>query len=664
MTKVRVFAFALNQTPLDWSGNADRIARALAAARAEQANVVCLPELCVSGYGCEDAFLWPETWRRSLAMVEQVLPLTVGMVVSLGLPLFVDGAVYNASLLLCDGEIMGAACKRHLAGHGIHYEPRWFSPWPKGVVKRADILGRAVAVGDVVFDAGGVRLAFEICEDAWVAQRPAHELARDDVDFILNPSASHFAFGKHLVRRGLVTQGARCARLGYVYCNLLGNEAGRAIYDGDCLIATAGEQPAICAESRRFSFLDFQMAGVTFSTDQRVAPAPVSDPEPTPPRAVVSRPFVFASDPNLPAFTQTTPGEGATVGELPKHEAFARAVALGLFDYYRKARARGFVVSLSGGADSAAVSVLVRLMVRLLWAERGPKQAIRALLPHRADQDMSELELMGQVLTTVYLGTRNSSETTRQAAERVAASLGAEHHEVSVDDTVAAYRSKVETLLGRELTWQDDDLTLQNIQARARAPLVWMLANARRALLLSTSNRSEAAVGYATMDGDTAGGLSPIAGIDKVFIRHWLRFMERQGLNESGAFPELMAINRQQPTAELRPSQYAQTDEADLMPYEVLDAIERAAIYQRLAPRDILEHIVSTFGCERSVALGWLEKFYRLFAGSQWKRERIAPGFFLDEGNLDPKTWFRFPILSGGFADELYELKRENAEPA
>jgi len=662
MTAVRVFALALNQTPLDWSGNADRIERALAAARAEHADVVCLPELCVSGYGCEDAFLWPETRRRSLLLVQEVLPLCRGMVVCLGLPLVVDGALYNASLVLCDGAIMGAACKRHLAGDGIHYEPRWFSAWPKGVVKRVDILGATVNVGDLVFDAGGLRLAFEICEDAWVAERPAHELANEQVDLILNPSASHFAFDKHLVRRGLVIEGAKCARLGYVYCNLLGNEAGRAIYDGDCLIASGGEHAAIVAESRRFSFLDFQMAGATLSTAHRVVPAGLTATrQRTPARPVVARSFAFSSDPTLPVFSQMTPGESAA-GELPKDEAFARAVALGLFDYCRKSRSHGFVVSLSGGADSAAVSVLVRLMVRLLWAERGPREAVRALLPHKADLAWSELEFMGQILTTVYLGTRNSSETTRRAAEQLAANLGAQHHEVSVDDAVAAYRSKVETLLGRSLTWQDDDLTLQNIQARARAPLVWMLANARRALLLATSNRSEAAVGYATMDGDTAGGLSPIAGIDKVFIRRWLCFMETQGLHESGAFPELSSINQQQPTAELRPLEYAQTDEADLMPYEVLDAIERAAFYQRLAPPDILAHIIKTFGCERSVALGWLGRFYRLFAVNQWKRERIAPAFFLDEGNLDPKTWLRFPILSGGFADELREL--ELAQPS
>ena len=112
------------------------------------------------------------------------------------------------------------------------------------------------------------------------------------------------------------------------------------------------------------------------------------------------------------------------------------------------------------------------------------------------------------------------------------------------------------------------------------------MANIRNALLLATSNRSEAAVGYATMDGDTSGGLSPIAGIDKHYLREWLRFMESTGLSLK-ALPsrELSQINVQNPTAELRPEDANQTDEDDLMPYQVLDTLERAAIRDKKGPK-------------------------------------------------------------------------------
>ena len=111
----------------------------------------------------------------------------------------------------------------------------------------------------------------------------------------------------------------------------------------------------------------------------------------------------------------------------------------------------------------------------------------------------------------------------------MANAIGARHLEFDVEPLVQGYVGLVSRALGRELDWKRDDLALQNIQARVRAPGAWMLANLNNALLLSTSNRSEAAVGYATMDGDTAGGLSPIAGIDKAFLRRWLRWLETHG---------------------------------------------------------------------------------------------------------------------------------------
>ena len=122
-----------------------------------------------------------------------------------------------------------------------------------------------------------------------------------------------------------------------------------------------------------------------------------------------------------------------------------------------------------------------------------------------------------------------------------------------------------------------------------------MLANLNNALLISTSNRSESAVGYATMDGDTSGGLSPIAGIDKAFLLQWLKWMETDGPLGIGPIPELNSVNVQQPTAELRPPESKQTDEGDLMPYEILDHIERLAIRDKMMPIPILKNVEITF---------------------------------------------------------------------
>src|SRR5208337_215641 len=130
-------------------------------------------------------------------------------------------------------------------------EPRWFKPWPQNVRDTIQLAGQEYAIGDLVFDCGGIKIGFEICEDAWVAGRPGGGMAPQGVDIILNPSASHFAFGKIDVRKRLVIEGSRAFHVGYVYANLLGNEAGRVIYDGGALIASGGR---LLAAGPRLSF--------------------------------------------------------------------------------------------------------------------------------------------------------------------------------------------------------------------------------------------------------------------------------------------------------------------------------------------------------------------------------------------------------------------------
>lgn len=651
MNRIVVGAASLNQIPLDWDGNCRRAVAAIEEARESGVGWLCLPELAISGYGCEDMFLAPEVGERAIDSVLKLAKKCEGIVVAVGLPIWYESSVYNAVALIADGDIVGLVAKQNLAGDGLHYEPRWFKPWPEGAVETIQIGKKKVPIGDLVFSIGGVRLGFEICEDAWVANRPGTRLARRGVDLIFNPSASHFAFGKQLVRERFVLEGSRAFACGYVYANLLGNEAGRIIYDGGTVIACGGEY---VAEGRRFSFNDHVVTAATIDLNltrlhqaRQVSHKPiVGEPD----ELTVEVSFV----PEWKGPFVSVRSEASHAADL-KEEEFTRAMALGLFDYLRKSYSGGFVVSLSGGADSAAVATLVKLMVDLGIDDLGEAR-FRGKLGHIK---FDERPLMKQLLSCVYQSTRNSGETTRNAAETVAGALGADYQEWDVDSLVQDYRSMIEKGIDRDLTWEADDITLQNIQARVRAPGVWMLTNIRNALLLATSNRSEAAVGYATMDGDTCGGLSPISGIDKAFLRQWLNWLETEGCSpDIKPFPELSVINAQAPTAELRPSEENQTDESDLMPYPILDAIERLAIRDKKLPREVWEMM-----CEKHTEYDseqmklWVIKFFRLWSRNQWKRERYAPGFHLDDKNLDPKTWCRFPILSSGFRDEITELE-------
>ncbi len=657
MKLIRVAAAVLNQTPLDWAGNESRIVDALRQARAQGATILCLPELCITGYGCEDAFHSAGIQSTAVTILEKLVPQTQGMVVTIGLPLMFQNALFNVVCVAADGKILGFVAKRFLAGDGIHYEPRWFKPWPQQVRTTVEVLGKSYPIGDIFFQVGDVRIGLEICEDAWVASRPGAALALQGIDIILNPSASHFAFGKIRVRERFVLEGSRAFNASYVYSNLLGNESGRAIYDGGALIASGG---ALLARGPRFSYRDAIVTSAVIDVGAtRMNQSRTASYRPDITNAPVEAVHADFPWPKVNKFEVPHPESPAwETSTTLKEEEFTRAVTLGLFDYLRKSKSQGFVVSLSGGADSTAVSCLVAQAVQLAAAESG-LDGLKKKLPFlRGTESIDDADaFIKRLLTCVYQASSNSSSTTREAARQVAKALGATFHEFNISVLIDEYTKMVEQGLGRKLSWKTDDIALQNIQARVRSPGIWMVANLQNALLLATSNRSEAAVGYATMDGDTSGGLSPIAGIDKAFLRQWLRWAENEGPKGLGNIPALSVVNQQAPTAELRPQESKQTDEDDLMPYPILDAIEKAAIRDKQTPVEVFYRMQAEFPKEDRTQLGlWVERFFRLWCRNQWKRERYAPSFHLDDENLDPKTWCRFPILSGGFEMEIAEL--------
>jgi NAD+ synthase (glutamine-hydrolysing) len=679
MNRIRIAAAAVNQTPMAWDANASNIRAAISAARDAAVSILCLPELCITGYGCEDMYFSSGVQRTALDALQELVPDTNDIFTCFGLPAFYEGALYNTAAVACDGHLLGLVAKQHLAGDGIHYEPRWFRRWPAGVVGSIEIGGSEYPIGDLLFDCGGTRIGFEICRDAWVADRTGARLSQRGADVILNPSASHFAFAKQQIRERFVLEGSRAFAVSYAYANLLGNEAGRSIYDGGTLIATGGK---MLVRGPRFSFADWVMTTAVVDVDNTrrakaesfldTNPRPAADSE----AGSVHTEFEF---PNVSEPTGTTAAFSGTGGEVKpasvpghpawetaacqKEEEFARSVALALFDYLRKSRSQGFIVSLSGGADSTTVAVLIHLVVQFGSHELGFER-LAAKLPHikslakMTAADDAGRQSVGKLLTCVYQVTRNSGTQTFEAAQAAARAVGAEFLNWNVDAMVDDFVRTVSGATGRELNWSDDDLALQNIQARARGPGVWLLANLRDALLLTTSNRSEAAVGYATMDGDTCGGLAPIAGIDKAFILDWLKWMEKTGPAGIGPLPALSVVNNLKPTAELRPPSADQTDEADLMPYRLLDAVERAAIRDKLLPVEVFDAVRPQFPQYETKQIGmWVERFFRLWCRNQWKRERYAPSFHLDDENLDPKTWCRFPILNSGFDKELAELR-------
>jgi len=337
---------------------------------------------------------------------------------------------------------------------------------------------------------------------------------------------------------------------------------------------------------------------------------------------------------------------------ISKEEEFLHAEALGLFDYMRKTWSKGYVLSLSGGADSSICAIFVHQMIHRGIAELGINEFLKkAHLEDLIGKVSTVNEVCEHLLCTAYQGTKNSSDDTFESAKELANSLGATFYYWLIDDEVNSYSNKIEHNLGRNLDWKTDDIAMQNIQARTRSPIIWMLTNIRKGLLLATSNRSEADVGYATMDGDTSGGLSPIGGVDKHFVIQWLAWAEKE-LGYTG----LSFVNSLAPSAELRPLDSKQTDEDDLMPYPILADIENLAIKEYLSPKEVYDSLKDQYKISDEVLKSYVKKFFQLWSRNQWKRERYAPAFHLDEFNVDPRSWYKFPILSGGFRRELEEL--------
>ncbi len=662
MSTAHVAAASLNQTVGDWSGNARRITQVMAETRTQGGQVLVLPESCVSGYSLGDRLHRSGTLEHSWRVLRQVQEQTAGLIACVGLPIAHQGVLYNAMAVLADGQLAGLTCKENLAVGDVEYESRWYQPWPHGRAETFETPdGEQCPIGTLIFHAQGLgRLALEICEDGWLGIRPGSVYALAGAEILGNPSASWFVIGKHRTRRGLVEQVSREDKCVYLYSSLLGCDATRLIFDGSVIVAADG---TTLAEGRRFLFagesdLVHQVVDLDVlrrarreqgSWREQVRRLQNGDYGPLP--TEVTLPGTWGSDTPAQADAPYWIQEGAgsadpslawlepRLGPLKPsdvpHLELELALTLGLRDYLRKTGVPGVVVALSGGRDSAMVATLV----------------------HRMLANDGQLRHTRERLAMAYLSTENSGSTTRDAARRLATAFGAEWHELDVQAVLDESLRLAEQLNGGPLSWDDpvQDLALQNVQARVRGVQIWMLANLRRALLLTTSNKSEAAVGYTTMDGDTSGGLAPIADVPKSLVTTWLRWAR-----DFHDLPALDPVLAQQPTAELRPADRTQTDEDDLMPFAILDRLmyefvqngrDPVALFEVLWP-ELGEH----YGGATTAFAADIRKFVTLLCRAQWKRERFAISFRVTAFDLDPKTGFRFPAVQAPFREELDAL--------
>lgn len=642
----------VNQTACDLNGNIQRIKAAINHCRTVGSQCLCLPELSLSGYGCEDVFLSDHFRYQTEQAVANLVAETHNFTLIVGAPVTHHHRLYNAMIIIQNQQIEAIVAKKVLAEQGVYYESRWFHPWTPQTVEFIRYAGcHCIAFGDPHLSFGSMHVAIEICEEAWSSHRPLQHGPFSHV--IFHASASHFALNKQTLRRKLVTQSSEDLCGHYLYTNLLGVDSSRMIYDGAALWGHEGhllyESPSLTLYDGVLSHLPLQI-DLTQNSHQ------------PPPHVVALRPSYagIRESPHINHQSDTWMTEDLIfltphISPQPKDHkehirqvdnerlSFFKAITLGMWDYLRKSQAICFVLSLSGGCDSSVMACLAAGMVSRIENEI-PPEILKRRIPHQAPSRIKNL------LYCVYQSTDYSSSATKQAAKTLCDALGIDLEVIDIQPQVNTYILHLEQHLNRPLSWKEDSLVLENIQARLRSPYPWMLANTYQGILLCTANRSEAAMGYTTMDGDTSGGLACISGVSKSFLLNWLRWVGEGGLN--GILDDEVQIAAQkvlttEPTAELRPHEHAQRDQADLMPYEILAQLETLMITQRQSPEQAIETLKNQFS---HLPPHTLKQYVTIFCDrwtrSQWKRERLATGFHVDEMNVDPKSWCRYPVLS------------------
>lgn len=595
-------AGVIDSVTLDLTGNAQKVQELSERAMKQGYRFLAFPELCLPGPDCADVMDMTEfAAANSRALLYLKYNLPEGITVGVGAVLqAVDGRVYDTYVLLKHGQTLGLAAVQSFSNSRDFRIRNMSSVAPDDVF----ILGTDQFNPTNVFDVEGqqVGVYFNDSDQQAVAQS----------QLVVCPVVNRYELGNPSSRLIEATALSAILHTKVLTVSLCGCD-GSSVYDGLCSVTEEGK---LLASSAILSFDDLHL----FTAKDGVA-------EP-----------------------------------LNSTEEVLRAVGLGLFDWLNKTRSKGFAVSLSGGADSAltAVAVCYSQLAALkdLGAQRYQAKlaelGIDIPLPGGDPESFIKKEVMPKVLTTVYQSTKVSGESTRKAAAELAACLGSCHYEWSVQSVVDSYIELAAKATGSQ---PDNDLALQNIQSRSRAPGVWLLANQKNQLLLTCCNSSEEAVGYCTMDGDTAGSLAPLGGISKSRILKMNEQIAKNAVRIDQAttlsVPAMSLVNAQAPSAELKPGQ---TDEADLMPYAVLDRIHYLHQLTKRSPQKVLNSLALEFGeYSREQLKEFVTTYFTRLGRSQWKRARGAPVLHIEAQDLSSDN-FKLPLLGDAFASLLTEL--------
>jgi NAD+ synthase (glutamine-hydrolysing) len=530
----------------DLDGNVAKIVAAIRDAESRGVDLVVLPELAVTGYPPEDLLLRPGFVRASREAVDEVARACTGTTALVGAPAF-ERDLANAAFVCAEGAVRGVYRKHFLPNYGVFDEHRYFAP------------GREL----VLLELGDVLVGPTICEDVWQPGPPATDLALAGATLLVNLSASPFHVGKAEDREEMLVTRARDNAAYVAFCNLVGGQ-DELVFDGHSVVLDDEGEVIARAPGFEEALLVVEL-DPTEALGRRLRDVRRRDLERTRESPVVATTIA------LPAPRVTTTPVELRVTPFGSELAQLRdGLVLGLSDYVEKNGFREVVIGISGGIDSAVTAAIA---VEALGAER---------------------------VHTVSMPSRFSSEATRGDARIVSENLGVDFRELPIEAIVHAYHDALGGLEG---------LAAENLQARIRGTLLMALSNTYGWLVLATGNKSEMAVGYATIYGDMVGGFAVLKDVFKTDV-----FRLARHLNER-AGRELVPAStiERPPTAELRADQ---RDDQSLPPYDVLDPLLEAYVELDRSR----EELDAQFDPEV------VERVLMLVDRAEYKRRQAAPG--------------------------------------
>ncbi|MBW3626775.1 MAG: NAD+ synthase [Actinobacteria bacterium] len=513
MTVLRVAACQVNPVVGDLEGNVKRILAGVEEAEDAGCDLAVFPELAVTGYPPEDLLLKPGFVRDNRRALDSIAAATRGCAAVVGF-VDVDRDLHNAAAVCAGGAVVGTYRKRRLPNYSVFDEQRYFRP------------GRGAPP---LFEVGGVRVGVSICEDAWDPAGPIATAAAGGAEVVVNLNASPYHAGRLVERERMLATRAADAGCALVYVNQVGGQ-DELVFDGASLVL--GDDGTLLARAPQF-------AERTLVVDVEVQPAfrkrllgPGGRPRARPLPVVTVSPAPAADG------TQRQPlGAEAVAPALePLHEIY-RALVVGTRDYVAKNGFTDVVVGMSGGVDSSLVATV----------------ATDALGPERVHG--------------VAMPSRFSSPASTDDAVTLGRQLGIDMRTIPIEPVHAAFLQVLGPVLGE----RPPNLTEENLQSRARGVLLMALSNEFGWLVLTTGNKSEAAVGFSTLYGDTAGGFAVIKDVPK----HLVYALCRDRNVRAGRELISESVLAKPPSAELRPDQ---RDDQSLPPYEVLDPILAAYV--------------------------------------------------------------------------------------